>query len=94
MSYTDRDKPLEDPEAGILIYLKSTLFETGEDRGGLTADVYAYRAAHPEFPDESTGDQFFSERQFEAYRQLGFRTAHTMQADLGDWIAALEGGTP
>ena len=28
------------------------------------------------FPHESTGDQFFSEEQFEVYRALGFHIAH------------------
>ena len=50
---------------GWLLYLKSSL--TGDE----PADVIEYQAAHPEFPHESTGDQFFSESQFESYRRLG-----------------------
>ncbi|MDD5241746.1 MAG: hypothetical protein PHG47_08520 [Sulfuricella sp.] len=40
---------------------------------GLPEDIYGYRCAHPEFPDEPTADQFFDEAQFEAYRELGYR---------------------
>ncbi len=36
-----------------------------------TVDVQAYAAAHPDFPHESTADQFFGESQFESYRKLG-----------------------
>ena len=30
-----------------------------------------YKASHPDFPHESTGDQFYGEDQFESYRTLG-----------------------
>ena len=33
---------------------------------------------NPAFPHESTGDQFFSEAQFEAYRSLGHKIASTL----------------
>ena len=38
---------------------------------GLPADVHAYAEKHPEFPNVSTGDQFFTDEDFEAYRVLG-----------------------
>jgi hypothetical protein len=50
---------------GYLIYLKSSM--TGDE----PASVNQYRAAHPSFPHETTGDQFFTEDQFESYRKLG-----------------------
>ena len=31
-----------------------------------------YKARHPDFPHETTADQFFDEVQFEAYRALGY----------------------
>jgi hypothetical protein len=52
-------------EAGYLIYLKASL--TGDE----VSDVLQYKAQHAAFPHESTGDQFFSESQFESYRALG-----------------------
>ena len=52
-------------EEGYLLYLKLSV--TGdEDR-----DILQYRAEHPDFPHQSTGDQFFNESQFESYRRLG-----------------------
>ncbi len=50
---------------GKLIYVKPVL------TGGEPPDVYAYHSAHPEFPHESTENQFFNEAQFESYRNLG-----------------------
>lgn len=52
-------------EAGYLIYLKASL--TGDE----VSEVLQYKAQHAAFPHESTGDQFFSESQFESYRALG-----------------------
>jgi hypothetical protein len=64
-----------DETKGKLIYLTTTFFE------GLPADLYGYRREHPEFPDEPTSDQFFDEKQFEAYRELGFSVALEMMCD-------------
>lgn len=50
---------------GWILYLKSSL--TGDE----PADVIEYRSRIKEFPHESTGDQFFTESQFESYRRLG-----------------------
>ncbi len=59
----DRDAP-----TGKLIYIKP-LLQKNEP-----VDVRNYAAAHPGFPHESTGDQWFSESQLESYRMLGFHT--------------------
>jgi hypothetical protein len=61
-----------DNTEGTLIYLTTTFFK------GVTADLYGYKKEHPAFPDESTSDQFFDEKQFEAYRELGFQAAWKM----------------
>ena len=55
----------EQPQLGHVLYLKPSLF------GSIPIDVGAYAAGSPTFPHESTGDQFFSESQFESYRSLG-----------------------
>jgi hypothetical protein len=53
-------------DTGYLVYLKSSL--TGDE-----ADyIRDYARRNNRFPHESTGDQFFSEEQFEVYRALGF----------------------
>jgi hypothetical protein len=54
-----------DGQEGWLLYVKASL--TG-DEGPLLDD---YREAHPDFPHQSTANQFFNERQFEMYRALG-----------------------
>lgn len=59
---------------GILIYLKSSV--TGDE----SLDVRQYRGENPLFPHESTGDQFYSESQFESYRCLGKHVALEMLA--------------
>ena len=64
-----------DNSQGRLLYLKTSFFEQ------LSADLYGYKKTHPQFPDEPTSDQFFDERQFEAYRELGFQTAWRMMQD-------------
>jgi hypothetical protein len=63
-------------DRGILIYLKATYFRQ------LYADLHGYRRAHADFPDQSTGDQYFDEKQFESYRELGFQTCWAMLQDL------------
>ena len=54
---------------GQLLYLKATL--TGHE----PEDVLEYAHQNSTFPHQSTGDQFFSEDQFESYRQLGYFAA-------------------
>ena len=56
-----------DPNApkGIILYLKPSL--TGQE----PTDVLDYACRHPDFPHETTADQFFDESQFESYRKLG-----------------------
>jgi hypothetical protein len=51
---------------GVIIYFKSSI--TGDEKDY----VLDYRKRFPAFPHETTGDQFFSEEQFEAYRALGY----------------------
>ena len=46
---------------------------------GLT--LKGYKGKHPDFPDESTADQFFDEEQFEAYRELGYAITQQLVLD-------------
>jgi hypothetical protein len=63
---------------GTLIYLTTTFFEK------LSPDLYAYRKANAAFPDQPTSDQFFDDKQFEAYRELGYQTAQQMMCAVKD----------
>jgi hypothetical protein len=64
--YADINAP-----AGTIIYFKASL--TGNE----SADVKNYKKAHDTFPHESTVDQWFSESQFESYRQLGYEAVYS-----------------
>jgi hypothetical protein len=50
---------------GKLLLLEASMVD------GLPVDVHAYAEGHPEFPNTSTGDQLFTDRDFESYRVLG-----------------------
>ncbi|HEU5171629.1 MAG TPA: patatin-like phospholipase family protein [Gemmatimonadales bacterium] len=54
-----------DMENGTLLYLKPAFYGTEP------ADVQNYARTCKDFPHETTGDQFFTESQFESYRALG-----------------------
>ncbi|MEO8467737.1 MAG: hypothetical protein ABI640_20625 [Gammaproteobacteria bacterium] len=54
-----------DGTVGRIVYVKASL--TGRE----PADVLQYHAEHPDFPHETTSDQFFDEAQWESYRRLG-----------------------
>ena len=49
----------------ILLYIKPTLI------GNEPADVLHYHSENPQFPQQTTADQFFDEAQWESYRKLG-----------------------
>lgn len=70
----DRDAA---PKTGQLIYLKCGLAQPE-----LPIAVRSYAATHPDFPHESTGDQFYDDAQFEAYRSLGEAIATRMIRDM------------
>jgi hypothetical protein len=57
-------------EQGYLVYVKSSL------NGDENDYIRDYARRNDRFPHETTGDQFFSEEQFEVYRALGFHMAH------------------
>nr|WP_307728025.1 patatin-like phospholipase family protein [Massilia terrae] len=54
---------------GTLLYIKPAIV------GNENADVLNYRKAHPDYPHQSTADQWFDEAQFESYRALGYHIA-------------------
>lgn len=54
---------------GYLLYTRPTYYGTTEP-----TDIRYYADSHRTFPHQSTGDQMYDEKQFEAYRSLGFMT--------------------
>ena len=61
-----------DKTEGKLIYVKLAMINK------LPTDVYSYKGVYPDFPHQSTADQFFDEKQFEAYRELGYNIGWQM----------------
>ena len=50
---------------GVLLYIKPSLLKD------IPEDIRQYAKANPDFPHQTTADQFFDEAQFESYRHLG-----------------------
>ena len=74
---------------GWLLYIKASM--TGDE----PADVRQYQRSSPDFPHESTTDQWFSESQFESYRALGQHiissiTGSSSVASLGEFVKRAE----
>lgn len=63
-----------------LLYIKPTL--TGSE----PVDVMQYHTEFPDYPHESTADQFFDEPQWESYRKLGYHTATELQQVINTFL--------
>lgn len=70
----------EPRKVGTFVYVKSSVLapagkpdlnDKGTPEEKLKYGTYKYKIYHPDFPHESTSDQFFDEIQWEAYFQLG-----------------------
>lgn len=66
--------------SGIVIYIKATMIDD------VSFVTKGYKGSNPDFPHQSTVDQFFQAEQFEAYRELGYASARKCirELDLGD----------
>jgi hypothetical protein len=76
------DSPEDD---GLIIYLRPTLV------AGDPVDVLGYKLANPDFPDDTTANQWFDEAHFENYRDLGQVTGTAAEATIReavDWAFA------
>jgi len=67
-----------------MLYIKLSM--TGDE----PQHVAGYQAAHPDFPHQTTADQFFDEAQFEAYRALGEHIGASLTGS--DWIGGTRAG--
>ncbi|MDX2427307.1 MAG: patatin-like phospholipase family protein [Xanthomonadales bacterium] len=70
-------KELERERFGLILYLKCSLTKAELSK---YVDIRQYAETHPDFPHQSTADQFFDENQFEAYRHLGFCVGETYRS--------------
>jgi hypothetical protein len=66
---------------GRLYYIKPAIFDA------LPFSLLGFKGASPQFPNDSTANQFFDEARFEAYRELGWACAHRMLANKDIWNA-------
>ena len=66
----------EDAEDGWLLYIKPICM------GNEPPDVESYHRSHPDFPHQSTSNQWFDESQTESYRMLGLTTIEEI---CGHW---------
>ena len=60
---------------GVLLYIKPAIV------GNENADLLNYRRLHPDYPHQSTADQWFDDAQFESYRALGQHVAECALRD-------------
>ena len=79
ITYPEKDRKGKN-RVGFLLYLRPTYYGTTEPR-----DVRYYAESNSTFPHQSTGDQMYDEKQFEAYRSLGFLT-------MEEVVTSSEGG--
>jgi len=68
-----------------LIYIKASLIDE------IPFVARGYRAQHPDYPNESTANQFYSPEQFDAYRELGYTCAKRTLGRHGVAIARVLG---
>ncbi|HUR99866.1 MAG TPA: hypothetical protein VMZ26_17515, partial [Pyrinomonadaceae bacterium] len=67
---------------GTLLYMRPTYYQNEY------TDIKYYAQANETFPHQSTGDQMYDEKQFEAYRGLGF---FTMTEVYNTFVATAKG---
>ncbi len=68
----------ENAQDGVLFYIKASL--TGDE----PLDIERYASQYPDFPHQSTADQWFDETQFESYRRLGEHIARVAFQDAAN----------
>ncbi len=76
------------PDFSWMLFLKPSI--TGDE----PLDVLQYQTAHPDFPQQSTADQFFDEAQWESYRKLGEHIASLVFRRPGDVASGVAAWAP
>lgn len=71
------------PQQGANPAMEGTLLIVKPHRlQGMGLDTASYAERHPDFPQQTTGDQFFDEEQWEAYHQLGLQAGKAITAAM------------
>ena len=71
-------------QIGLFIYIKSTM--TGKE----PLELIKYQKDNPQFPHDSTSDQFFAPSKFESYRHLGRFLGQSVFQDIRKRVLARE----
>jgi hypothetical protein len=74
--YDQADDGSAPAEKGYILYIKPAYHGTETSAG-----IRSYATANPEFPHETTADQWFTESQFESYRSLGLDIGNKILCD-------------
>jgi hypothetical protein len=72
----------DDESTGKIIYIKARMIEE------LSFEVKAYKGAYPDFPHETTSDQFFDPEQFDAHCELGYRACKSARPSIEALLTA------
>jgi hypothetical protein len=86
LGWSDSDQ--EDKNTGKIVWIKPAVLP-----GDPAADVRQYQWQHPNFPQQSTVNQWFDESQFESYRMLGELSAEAAFAEHAALVAPLSAAT-
>ena len=78
----EKDGPRRTPKHALLARV-SYAGRGMESRNRGAADLLHYQSEHPDFPNETTADQYFDEAQWESYRRLGFHIGSLLFQDYG-----------
>jgi hypothetical protein len=68
---------------GVIVYLKPALV------AGDATDVAGYATTNPDFPDDTTANQWFDEAHFENYRALGQVTGNAAEKTIREVVDCL-----
>jgi hypothetical protein len=67
---------------GVAASISTLVFVKPRLTQGASLDLVQYQAAHTDFPQEPTADQFFGDEQWESYRKLGMNLGETLLARI------------
>jgi hypothetical protein len=73
----------ESVKNGVVLYVKPGY------HGTESAGIRSYAIAHPDFPHETTANQWFSESQLESYRALGFEIMDGILKDGSEDLSSI-----
>lgn len=69
-----------DGSTGLIVVVKPNLCAS------LPVDLRCFASQNPDFPQQSTADQFFDEAQWEGYYQLGQHLGAALTPEFVDWL--------